>query len=203
MYDRKGYLSNERLHAFVQQIQEVLRLGSCESILEVGIGAKFVSSYFKRIFKDKTILEVDIKKDLNPDIVATVTALPFKNEQFDSVFCCQVLEHIPFSYFEVAINELTRVSKKQVILSFPDSRRSIFFQLKMPKINFEKVISFPFINKQVKNKSIDPHCWEIGRDGIHTGLIKKIILKNKRIKKIRNYRLLERRYQHFFILELF
>jgi ubiquinone/menaquinone biosynthesis C-methylase UbiE len=43
--------------------------------------------------------------------------LPFKDSEFDLVFCSDVMEHIPFFDIEASIRELIRVTKKYLLLS--------------------------------------------------------------------------------------
>lgn len=50
--------------------------------------------------------------------------LDFADRSFDAVYCCEVLEHLPFGTFEAACAELARVARHQVVVSVPyDERR--------------------------------------------------------------------------------
>ncbi len=50
--------------------------------------------------------------------------LDFADRSFDAVYCCEVLEHLPFGTFEAACAELARVARTQVVVSVPfDERR--------------------------------------------------------------------------------
>lgn len=51
--------------------------------------------------------------------VAEITALPFEDRAFDCVTCFEVLEHIPYPVYDTVLNELTRISKKHVVISVP------------------------------------------------------------------------------------
>lgn len=50
--------------------------------------------------------------------------LDFADRSVDAVYCCEVLEHLPFGAFESACAELARVARAQVVVSVPyDERR--------------------------------------------------------------------------------
>ncbi len=49
----------------------------------------------------------------------SLAALPFKNGEFDMVVCNSVIEHLPITFYDVAISELARVSKRYVFISVP------------------------------------------------------------------------------------
>lgn len=49
-----------------------------------------------------------------------ITKLSFMNEQFDTVICCHVIEHIVD--FKKSISELVRVSKSRTIIIVPEER---------------------------------------------------------------------------------
>jgi ubiquinone/menaquinone biosynthesis C-methylase UbiE len=51
--------------------------------------------------------------------IAEINALPFEDNSFDCVTCLEVIEHLPHQVYEKALSELTRISKKYVIISVP------------------------------------------------------------------------------------
>jgi SAM-dependent methyltransferase len=83
-------------------------------ILDVGAGGKSLLAYF-----GFNCISIDIKKACGVDIVASATALPFKNHAIDQVICVDVLEHIPSCARAIALEELNRVSRKKVIIHVP------------------------------------------------------------------------------------
>jgi len=90
-------------------------------VLEVGSGAGIDSAEFARngakvISTDLTRVATDLSRDLLKEnglpplvIQADATALPFKDETFDCVYCFGVLHHIPD--VETALAEIYRVLK--------------------------------------------------------------------------------------------
>jgi SAM-dependent methyltransferase len=48
-----------------------------------------------------------------------IVKMPFADKSFDCVTCLEVLEHLPISAFQQALDELVRVSRKYIIVSVP------------------------------------------------------------------------------------
>jgi ubiquinone/menaquinone biosynthesis C-methylase UbiE len=57
-------------------------------------------------------------------VQAEITSLPFDNRCFDCVTCLEVLEHLSIDDFPLAINELSRVADKYIIVSVPFAERT-------------------------------------------------------------------------------
>lgn len=81
-------------------------------ILDLASGTKRPSYYrFLKVDKNSNIVSVDISDERNPDIKADLgKPFPFKDKEFDCVFCFNLLEHI-FNYQNV-ISESSRVLKE-------------------------------------------------------------------------------------------
>jgi ubiquinone/menaquinone biosynthesis C-methylase UbiE len=103
----------------IESITEQVRLLSrypCQSVLEVGVGKGLIRQLFKCIPNIRYTC-IDIAPDLEPDYVGSVLQMPFKDEEFDAILCCQVLEHLRLEDFLPALRELHRVSRRLVIMS--------------------------------------------------------------------------------------
>ncbi|RKY32601.1 MAG: methyltransferase type 11 [Candidatus Omnitrophota bacterium] len=196
-YFDKSYNSKERFCSYWHQIHEIVNLNP-KSVLEIGIGNRFVSDYLKKIGIDITAL--DIEKNLKPNVVGNVVSIPFKSNVFDVVACYEILEHLPYTDFKLALLEIFRVSKKFAILSLPDINRVYPLIIKIPKIKeIKKLIPLPRIKKPSYNFSPD-HYWEIGTKNFHLKKITKDIQEAGFIIK-RTYRVFEYPYHRFFILK--
>lgn len=98
--------------------------GNADSAIEIGCDiAELAVEYEKRfsriIFFDKNIFSLRSAQTacktrlLKPCFVCGDAAdLPFKDGCFGSVFCFEVLEHLPQNRHGAAVNELLRISKK-------------------------------------------------------------------------------------------
>ena len=178
-YFERSYDSLSRFSSYFYQIDTIRSLKP-NSILDIGIGDGFFSLYMrnKGVFVDTC----DIDKGLSPDYVGDIRNIPVKSNSYEAVTAFQVLEHIPWSDFGVALEELHRVSKKYVVVSLP--RFSIYFELVVNffPINFffkrkmiRIIISVPMFLKNIKIPNNDGHFWEIGRKGFSLHKIRRRI----------------------------
>ncbi|MBU1863736.1 MAG: methyltransferase domain-containing protein [Candidatus Omnitrophica bacterium] len=176
----------------MHQIDEVRKV-SPHTVLEVGVGSSFVSRYLQNYYNLTTL---DISNDVGPDCVGSVTHFPFKDNTFDVVLCCEVLEHLPFSDFEAALSELKRIAKRRVIMSLPDKRP--FFPVQFPIIGRIKIPYFFF--HQPEHIFDGQHHWEINARGTE---LKKILetIENMNFAVIDTYQVFENYKHRFFMLE--
>lgn len=191
------YNTKARWMSYWYQINEVIEKNP-KNILEVGIGSKTVSNYLKKI--GYNIWTIDSDKSVEPDYVGSVLNLPFKRDSFDIVLCAEVLEHLPFSQFELGLRNLRKVTKKYVILTLPEySLFKIYFDIKLfPRIpRIRKIIKISFSKKHVYNKV---HYWEIGKRGYGLSKIKSII-ENNGFQIEKTYYPFENPRHRFFILK--
>lgn len=95
-----------------------------DSILEVGCGDGRIINPLVKKYEEVCGL------DISPKALETVEALkiegrienlPFEDNSFDIVLCCEVLEHLPFKIYENALQEIERVTKKYIIISVPNN----------------------------------------------------------------------------------
>jgi ubiquinone/menaquinone biosynthesis C-methylase UbiE len=197
LYRTEQYNDKRRFISYWHQIHET-SIHSSGKILEVGKGNGFVSNFLKEMGKDLITLDIDIK--LNPDICASVTKLPFKNNAFDTITCFEILEHLPFEKFVSTLSELKRVSTKYCLISLPDCRPYYRIYLQIPKIVEIKHLFVPFIFRKPKHFFTGEHYWEIGKANYPVKRILKKI-ENAGFRIIEHYRVYETPYHHFFILE--
>ena len=98
--------------------------GNVKSLVDIGCGNGVFLNY---LAKNKTYLDllgVDRSETALSYVktekkVADITKLPFDDNSFDCVTCLEVIEHLPANVYEIALKELTRISKKYVIISVP------------------------------------------------------------------------------------
>ena len=92
------------------------------SILDVGCGGGVFANRAKDVIK--SIVAVDrsrsaLKYVEVPCVLGDISHLPFKDSSFDLVTCLEVLEHIPLANYSLALSELSRISKKYIIVTVP------------------------------------------------------------------------------------
>ena len=109
--------SRKNLYEFLES--QLLSLKSGMSVLNVGSGGEIAGKINKVLAQNNIsvkITSLDISKDRNPDIVGDVCDMPFPDNNFDSVFLMEVLEHVHSPH--KAISEIYRVLKPGGILVF-------------------------------------------------------------------------------------
>lgn len=194
-YHLSTYSTTDRWVSYYHQLRFALECAP-QNILEIGVGDKVFGSYLKQN-TDIKYTGADYDATVNPDVVADILALPFRNDEFDLVCVFEVLEHLPFDQFEKALVELSRVSKKNIIVSLPHFGPPIKFCLKvpfLPEIKFAWKIPWP--RKHVFNGQ---HYWEIGKKGYSAGMIREVFRKHFILMK--EFVPFENQYHHFYILQ--
>lgn len=201
VYYNKEYDGKRRFISYYVQTKLVSEL-EVEKILEVGIGNKTVSNYLKQ--HDYKVTTCDFEKGLDPDVVADIRKLPFRDDSFDLILACEILEHIPYSEVPSALNELARVSKKLVIISIPYSTIYV-------NINFISNILKKVLNKDEKNVLLSLPCfflkfypdgfhyWEMGTKNFPKKNIDQLM--NEKFDKIKEYREGLDPYHIYFVLK--
>lgn len=173
-YIGKKYDSKERFACYWHQINEVLKTKP-KSVLEIGVGNRFVSDYLKK--QGIKVTTADIDKRLKPDVVCSVTDLSkkFKENSFDTILCCEVLEHIPFSQFEKCLKEMSKITKRNVIISLPyDYFISLFIHLRLPFLKDLK-LNLRIPNYHKVHIFSGEHYWEVDKLGYSIKKIKSIV----------------------------
>lgn len=194
------YLDKARWNSYYHQIEEVLKNNS-KSVLVIGKGDGIVPNILGEQVEEIKIF--DIAEDLQPDYLGNILELSnIVNKKFDSILCCQVLEHLPFEKFECCISELGKIVDRYVILSLPQHNISFSLNLKLPKIKsrtFKLLIPMCLKRWNFEKHGREEHYWEIGTKNYSLKKIRKTIEKYFFIKN--EYTVDENLYHRFFILE--
>ncbi|MEK7077147.1 MAG: methyltransferase domain-containing protein, partial [Patescibacteria group bacterium] len=141
-------------------------------VLEIGPGNKTVTDTLRKL--GISVTTADIAPDLEPDVVASATALPFPDNAFDSVLAAEVLEHIPYSDVPKALSEISRVTKTYAVVSLPHAVYVFSFGFKVPtirRLNF--IVKIPFFWR--RHRFNGEHHWELGKRRFSTRKVKNLM----------------------------
>ena len=198
-YNFSEYTDKRRWASIWHQVDEICKL-SPNTVLEIGPGPGTLKHIMHSL--GINVQTVDLDPDLSPDYVASVTQLPIQNCSFDLVCAFQVLEHLPFESSIIAFSEMVRVAKKYVLISLPDAQKLWSYSFHVPK----KGIKTFHIRKPLdfaKPAVFDgQHYWELNKIGFETErVLSQLLNVSPKIRKVRNFRVTENTYHHFFLFE--
>jgi 2-polyprenyl-3-methyl-5-hydroxy-6-metoxy-1,4-benzoquinol methylase len=195
-YFKKDYDTKARFCSYWHQLNEIFK-NNPANILEIGTGNGFISQYLKtRNFK---LVTMDIKPELGPHVVGCVENLPFSENSFETVLCCEVLEHLPYQSFRHSLKCLARASRRSVIISLPDVTTVYRFFLELPRLKKIKImLPHPFPKKSLHVYNGE-HYWEIGKKNYSLRRISADI-ESSGLKIKNSYRVFEWPYHRFFVL---
>jgi len=196
-YNDMDYNLKGRFCSFWHQVNAAQKLGA-KKVLEIGTGNGFVNFALKKSGMEVSVIDID--PNLQPDILGSVTEMPIEDNTFDTVLCCQVLEHIPYESFVPALKEIHRVVQRNVILSLPDLHRVYRFNVQLPGLGEIK-----FLYPIPRLKPLDwefngEHYWNISCKGYP---VKRILadIESVGFKVAENFCVFELPWHRFFILK--
>ncbi len=167
-YALGAYGFEGRFISYYHQLRVALTAAP-QTLLEVGVGDRVFGDFIRNNTK-VTYTSVDIAQDLHPDVVGSVTGLPFADDAFDTVCAFEVLEHLPFEKFDTALREMKRVAAKRIIISLPHFGPMLSFSFKIPFVKEVRCAwKLPFPKTHAFNGQ---HYWEIGKKGYPASLIR-------------------------------
>jgi len=179
-----GYISPQRFGAYGTQLQEIMSL-SPASVLECGIGNGVVSYVLRRAGLAVTTLDFD--SSLEPDVVGSLTELPFADDAFDVVACFEVLEHIPWAHMPRAAAELARVSRRRVLVSVPDADWVAALEFQLPRVGHHR---FALSLRRLLGRARvarGQHYWVIGHDHVTRSILERVF-RDAGLRVIRTFR---------------
>lgn len=173
-YFRRGYIERDRWMNYFTQLNLV---SACNpsTVLEIGVGNKIVSDALRKLGKKVTTL--DIARDLEPDVIASVVKIPLADGSFDVVLAAEILEHIPWEEVPRAMREIHRVTKRYAVITLPHSGYTFSFSWKIPLLSSQRwIFKIPHFWK--KHNFNGEHYWEMGKLGFPVRRIKNLLRRS-------------------------
>ncbi len=194
-FDRR-YDGRRRFSSYWHQADVVLRAGA-KTVLEIGPGNGFLSTYLRRNGVEVTTLDID--PALRPSVAAALPNLPFATGAFDLAVAYEVLEHIPWELFPACVREIGRVTKGRCAISIPDVERVLRIRSSFTGLwSFEVMVPAPRLLKPA-HRFNGEHHWEIGKRGYGQRVV-RAALESAGFQVTRDWRPFEYPYHHFFEL---
>jgi SAM-dependent methyltransferase len=96
------------------------------SVLDVGAGDGIVVDRLAETRPTDRLIALDrsftaLSRTGRTRVQASADALPFLDRSFQSVLCCEVLEHLPLAIYEHVRTELQRVAKTHLLITVPNN----------------------------------------------------------------------------------
>lgn len=195
-YEFGKYVLKLRWPSLWHQLDEVIKLNP-KRVLEVGPGPGLFKAMVGAM--GIHIETLDLDPELNPDHVASVFEMPFKDGAFDVVCAFQMLEHLPFEKSLDAFREMARVTNGGIVISLPDASIRWPFSIYIPKIGIVKFsIPKPRLRSPVHQFNGE-HYWEINKASFPLSRIMNEFSECAPVELLSTYRVAEYPYHRFFI----
>lgn len=108
------------------------------------------------------VTTIDLDPRLRPDVVGSVTSLPFPDRTFGATLCCEVLEHMPYQASLEAAREIRRVTARTAVISVPRCVLSFAVLVRLPLLKLREArLRIPLPSRLRQGE----HYWELGRPG--------------------------------------
>ena len=171
-YDFGRYVDRQRWLTYYRQLTLIL-LTEPKRVLEIGVGPGIV----RAVLRDRGVHveTVDINDDLGADHVADVRALPpvVSDGDWDWVICSRVLHHIQKTEIRSALEALSALKAKRVLITVPREDLSLQFTFRRTagKTRIAKISGGSRLKRALRKRSIiksEPSgIWMLnGEDGI-------------------------------------
>lgn len=195
--DFDKYVKKTRWMSYWHQVKEVLDTHP-KNVLLIGIGNGIIPAILRE--KGIDVYTFDYDEKMSPDFCGDLRNIQniLSEYKFDTILCCQVLEHLEFEYFSHIISFFNSIVNKNVIISLPHCHIAFSCWIRVPILkNIECKLIIPsfWIKECFFNME---HKWEIGMKNYSKKKIKKIISEIYEIQNI--YHVTTNPYHLFYIL---
>jgi hypothetical protein len=195
-YDFAKYVNVKRWNSYWHQIMETMALKP-ENVLVVGVGDGITGKILS--MHGIKVSTFDLDEKLHPDFTGNVAEIDriLQGKHFNVLLCCQLLEHLPYDFFEIVLQKMRCVADN-VIISLPYSPRNYHISIGLSSLGSKK------INIDIQRycsifKFNGEHYWEIGWKGYGKQKIIKSMKKYFSITKC--FTATNNRYHLFFVLK--
>ena len=155
------------------QYRDLRSIEGCQKVLIVGPGQGLDAEVLK--WRGYEVQTFDIDETFDPDFIGSVHDLGrFEDQAFDAINASHVLEHLPVSYLDEALKEISRAGRYALIY-LPAHGRHIQLRLIPGFRGIDISLIFNLFNYYKKPDGVVPrymagqHYWEKGMRGCGVG----------------------------------
>jgi hypothetical protein len=173
--DRERWKRELNLSNFVNayyQYRDLLRFEGCRRVLIIGPGQGLQTEVLK--WRGFDIVTIDVDETFSPDVCGSVHDMHmFDDRAFDAAIASHVLEHLPVSYLDGALNEIARVAAAALIY-VPVAGRHFQARLQPGFKDLDLAITidlFDYLHRPSGEEARycqQQHYWEAGMRGFRT-----------------------------------
>ena len=118
--DLKEYRESPREQARIESLLTLIPDG--ETALDIGTRDGYFAQRMAARYARVTALDLELPDISHPKIhpvKGNIGALEFPDNSFDTIFCAEVLEHLPGDLLQRACAELSRVTRRNLVIGVP------------------------------------------------------------------------------------
>lgn len=183
----KKYLSEGRLGAYLEQLKYAK--GGVK-VLEIGKGPGVALQLISHVVE--VCDSIDADPETKPGFIIDIcsgSAMQCLKGKYDTVFACQVLEHLPLSNALTALDNIFQLNASRVIISVPDNRRALRLGIQLGSFSWQFTLSVARSGRNINNSNSRQHQWEIYSQ--HAHIIKQQLQRNPAYRLADDYRLFQ------------
>lgn len=196
-YTFSNYVDEARWASYFVQIQEVTKGGP--HVLCIGPGDSVVVDVLRR--RGFHVCTLDYDSELQPDIVGNIQDLvaAVGGRKFDTILCCQVLEHLPFEALPSILSQFRELGVKRAVISLPAAHVKLF-EFSFRFRGRGAAVTFAVPRFWVKWRFDGQHYWEVGVKGFSRRRVRAAISRLGSV--VDEYYVRNNRYHLFFVVDV-
>jgi len=176
----ESYISHVRWIAYHKQM-EMVRSTGAHTVLEIGPGPGVVTYMLRKLgIKVNTLdIDPDVIADFQGDVRNIHKIVPL--DSFDCVLAAQVLEHIPWDDFVIAMEGIAKVTKCWCVISLPYAGITFIPSIRWGRYRFHDWkfgFRIPAFWRSRKIFFKGEHKWELGIRNYSLKSFRKILKRH-------------------------
>ena len=166
-YDKKGSIPHKTQQSVRNIVISLMKVDkeNYDRILDIGCGMGDFSIFLSQLLPKSKIIGMDYSKNMislcdcakndyggdNIEFkVADILNTPFEDCEFDIIVCINVIHHIHRKDLDKAVEEISRITKKTVVLEIKNRNTPYYLIKKLRSILSSKIVVCGTTSKEIK-----------------------------------------------------